>query len=336
MKLMLVLVCLWLSTGPAAADPLRGGGEDPMRGGNAADAAPSAPAEPQFVLPAILRPVVAAAVVAQTSLNKALQGRITALDGGKAPLGAEALGIIAIGFLYGIIHAAGPGHGKLVVGTYFASRRARLAHGLALSAAMSLTQAISAIVLVVVFALVLETSTRDLVDKTNWLETASYALIAVLGMVGGWRALRGGHACCAHGPEDGHEHHHHDHDHHDHHDHHHHAEPRAMRLREMAAAALAVGARPCSGAIILLVFTLAHGVLWVGIMATLAMAVGATITVSAASLGGMGVHALISGMADHHPRLADWTRRGTGLIGAATLTVVGLVMTVASVMQTGY
>lgn len=109
-----------------------------------------------------------------------------------------------------------------------------------------------------------------------------------------------------------HGHHHHDHDGHDHgHDHHHghdhrdhghshdhvqvhvHDEhcghshgPTPSELagpggwRRGLAAILTVGIRPCSGAILVLVFSLAQGLFWAGIAATLLMGLGTAITVA--------------------------------------------------------
>jgi len=113
----------------------------------------------------------------------------------------------------------------------------------------------------------------------------------------------------------GHHHHHHDaHDHHDHdhgHDHHHHDHGHAHAHHHHAhdhvhdehcghshgptpselagpggwrrgfAAILTVGIRPCSGAILVLVFALAQGLFWAGIAATLLMGLGTAITVAA-------------------------------------------------------
>jgi len=44
---------------------------------------------------------------------------------------------------------------------------------------------------------------------------------------------------------------------------------------------LAVGIRPCSGAILVLVFALAQGLFWAGIAATFVMGLGTAITVAA-------------------------------------------------------
>ena len=68
-------------------------------------------------------------------------------------------------------------------------------------------------------------------------------------------------------------------------------------------AIVAVGLRPCSGAILVLVFTLAQGLFWAGIAATFVMGLGTAITVAAiavtvtaADLGGRFAKARSYGM----------------------------------------
>ena len=89
----------------------------------------------------------------------------------------------------------------------------------------------------------------------------------------------------------GHDHHHHHHDHHDDghvHDEHagHSHGPAPAELagpggwRRGFGAILAVGVRPCSGAILVLVFALAQGLFWAGIAATFVMGLGTAITVA--------------------------------------------------------
>ncbi|MFX8381727.1 hypothetical protein ABTL77_20215, partial [Acinetobacter baumannii] len=56
--------------------------------------------------------------------------------------------ILGLSFLYGVVHAAGPGHGKTVVASYLVSRRETVMRGLMIGSAISLIQAVVAIVLV--------------------------------------------------------------------------------------------------------------------------------------------------------------------------------------------
>lgn len=88
------------------------------------------------------------------------------------------------------------------------------------------------------------------------------------------------HAHDAHG-------HHHDHGHvHDEHcGHSHGPEPAQLAgpggWQRGLTAVIAVGARPCSGAILVLVFALAQGLFWAGVAATFIMGLGTAITVAA-------------------------------------------------------
>ena len=85
----------------------------------------------------------------------------------------------------------------------------------------------------------------------------------------------------------GHHHHDHDHDHvHDEHcGHSHGPEPAQLAgpggWQRGLSAVFTVGIRPCSGAILVLVFALAQGLFWAGIAATFVMGLGTAITVAA-------------------------------------------------------
>ena len=106
----------------------------------------------------------------------------------------------------------------------------------------------------------------------------------------GPRAHDHAHHDHAHHGHHHHEHHHHDHHGHDHHDHasawgHAHApEPQELAgpggWKRGLSAIVAVGLRPCSGAILVLVFALAQGLFWAGIAATFIMGLGTAITVA--------------------------------------------------------
>ena len=105
-----------------------------------------------------------------------------------------------------------------------------------------------------------------------------------------------GHAAHAHHDHAHHDHAHHDHAHHGHdhancdHDHgsawsHAHApEPSELAgpggWTRGLTAIFAVGLRPCSGAILVLVFTLAQGLFWAGVVATFVMGLGTAIMVA--------------------------------------------------------
>jgi nickel/cobalt exporter len=217
--------------------------------------------------------------------------------------------LMGISFAYGVFHAAGPGHGKAVISSYLVANEETWKRGVALSFLSAMLQALVAVVVVGIAAALLGATAGTMTRTVWWIEIVSYALIAAIGVrllwVKGrgflreWAALRtpksvGAAATQAH-EHHHHEHHdhaHHDHDHaHDHHDHDDHsghshgptpdqlAGPGGWKRGLMAI--VAVGLRPCSGAILVLVFALAQGIFWAGIAATFVMGLGTAITVAA-------------------------------------------------------
>ena len=250
--------------------------------------------------------------------------------------------IILLSFAYGVLHAIGPGHGKFVVSTFLLSRRARILQGVVMSAAAAFVQALSAIMLVGGFVLVLRISAREVLDRAGSLELASYAFITLVGCSMIWDVATR-RACCARADEPDHHHdhaHNHDHDHdhdHDHaYDHHRHPEgaggTHPSGWLSVIATGAAVGVRPCSGAILVLLFTLANAILPVGIVATLAMGLGVAITVSVVSLTTLGVRrALAPGIGFLSAGARERASRAMAYGGAILITVFGLIQVVALV-----
>src|SRR6266566_4070876 len=215
--------------------------------------------------------------------------------------------LLAISFAYGIFHAAGPGHGKAVISSYLVANQETARRGIVLSFASALMQSLVAVAIVGVCAWLLNATAKTMCGAEKAIEIVSYALIAAFGARLVWtkgggfiRALQAPRPALAmaavghdHHHDHGHDHHHHDHHHHDHDDHvldehcgHSHG-PDPSELagpggwRRGFGAILAVGIRPCSGAILVLVFALAQGLFWAGIAATFVMGLGTAITVAA-------------------------------------------------------
>lgn len=222
--------------------------------------------------------------------------------------GTAAFGLIWLSFLYGIFHAAGPGHGKAVISSYLIADGSTIPRGIALSAISALIQAITAIAVVGVFAVLLGATSKAMGEAVRWLEVGAYALIVAFGL---WLAWRKGKAFFGAFSKKQHAHRHHDHaqDHGHHHDHvqahhvhdehcgHSHGpEPSELKgdnwLKRGLAAVFAVGLRPCSGAILVLAFALSQGIFYVGVIATLAMAAGTAITVAAIAIFAVGARGM--------------------------------------------
>ena len=264
----------------------------------------------QITLPAPLRPILAAVVEAQTKMNALMRAQLVKARDGQSL--RPALIIVLFAFLYGVAHAVGPGHGKVVIGSYFLTRRARVAQGIAMSATAALVQALSAIVLVGLLAAVLELSSAAIIDQAATIETISYGIIVVIGLWMAYGVLTGRQHDHGHG---------HDHAHgHDHE----HAKPKRSETWRMLATGAAVGLRPCSGAILVLLFCLANDIIWIGVIATFAMAMGVAITVAAVSLASLGVHRAAAAIGGRTKRIAETGYSVAALGGALLIALFGL------------
>ncbi|MFT6657146.1 DUF1007 family protein [Maritalea sp.] len=177
-----------------------------------------------------------------------------------------------LSFLYGVFHAAGPGHGKIVISSYMVANESELRQGILLSFATALMQSVVAVVFVLVAASVLRLTSFAMSDAAHWMAVTSYALVMMLGLWLIWRKLskQNHHA-------------HHDHEHDEGCDGHHTPEPgqfRGRSWREQLGLIMSVGLRPCSGALVVLAFALSQQLLLAGIAATFLMGLGTAITVS--------------------------------------------------------
>jgi ABC-type nickel/cobalt efflux system permease component RcnA len=252
---------------------------------------------------------------------------------------AAAWTLAALSFAYGIFHAVGPGHGKIVVTSYLLADERDVRRGVFIAFLSSFAQAATAIIAVGALAVILGLTHRAVADAVPLIERASFLLVIGLGATMLWRALRRSRHHHDHVHHAGHEHHH-DHDHeqdheHGHHGHAHMPTPQELRThddwRSMTAMILAVGLRPCTGAILVLLFALTQGAFLIGALSALAMSVGTAITVSS-----LAVLTLISkNVALEIASTTDspWTRRierGLEIGGGLFILLMGLMMMAGS------
>lgn len=208
--------------------------------------------------------------------------------------------LAGLSFAYGVFHAAGPGHGKAVMASYMIANERALKRGLVLTFLAAILQGVVAIAIVGVAAMVFNATAPRMTQAAQAIEMVSYGAVAALGAWLVWakggallRAFRasaptpalataGGapvpsrFSCDAIDPG---------------HVHtadcgHFHAPDPATLDKDFSwgsalATIVAAGARPCSGAILVLVFSLAQGVLLAGVGAVVAMSLGTALTTGA-------------------------------------------------------
>lgn len=239
-------------------------------------------------------------------------------------------------FLYGVLHALGPGHGKIVITTWLATHPSKLKSSIGLTLASSLLQGGVAIALVVVVLTLLQLPARQLHMSSFWLEKGSYALVGLLGVMLCWRALKKlsvllrkpkFKAFTPHHVHDercgcGHQH-----------------LPTQEQLqsgddwRARLMIILSMGMRPCSGAIMVLLFSKVIGVFSWGVVSALAMAAGTSLTITSLALLVHSFRQLAVRLSGHKApvlwRQVGWTT--LALAGGVILLVAAMTMWMSAV-----
>ncbi len=256
---------------------------------------------------------------------------------------SAALTLMALSFVYGILHAAGPGHGKAVVSAWLLANERQLKRGVMISFMAAFFQAITAVVLVSALLLTVSAAASTAKSMAIALEATSYGLIALTGLWLVWQAIRPRLvSIAAVSTAPAHDHlHHQEHVHAHHHDHHHdhdhgadcgcgHAHmPSAKDLDhpvdiwKAVTIAFAVGIRPCTGGILVLLFSSALGLYWAGVAATFVMALGTAITVSIIACLAVKSRDLALKYAGHNAVWLDRTAFGLKLMGGLFIACVG-------------
>jgi nickel/cobalt transporter (NicO) family protein len=262
--------------------------------------------------------------------------------------------LVTLSFTYGIFHAAGPGHGKAVISSYMIANETELKRGIVISFLSAMTQGLVAI-LAIGTAFFLLRGTGISVTKTTWgLEITSYLLIVLFGLNMLWRKLRSmrrkpaiaaglfddhDHSTCTHNnafafagaaggnrqqtfvcDSCGHSHG---------------ADPAMLKgerfgISEAWSAIIAVGLRPCSGALLVLTFSLLNGLYLGGLLSVFAMSVGTAITVATLATLAVTAKDVAVRIAGGGSRFGSFISNGIEILGALMVIVFGLMLLGAS------
>jgi ABC-type nickel/cobalt efflux system permease component RcnA len=260
---------------------------------------------------------IAAWLLAQQA---AFHRELSAAIGAVATDPAAMFALTGLAFAYGVLHAIGPGHGKAVIASYLVANETAMRRGMALSFGAAGVQALIALGIVGIIAGLMGGNAATMERTTAMIEQVGFAIILAMGL---WIAFRKARALIAPatvvaascGPECGH------------------AlggDPAVLArasTRDLVLTAIGAGIRPCTGAIILLVFALAKGLFLAGALSVTAMAIGTAIGTSLFALIAVKAKVialnLISGGTGRLRRLATLAEFLAGLalaaLGAALL-----------------
>jgi nickel/cobalt transporter (NicO) family protein len=216
------------------------------------------------------------------------------------------LTLMVIAFLYGVLHAAGPGHGKAVATFYLLSGGRKLVRGIFLGASIASLHGLSGIVLVLAVYFVLKRGIIGSLDAvTRTTELISYSLIAVLGAVLLIKSLISWYA--QHGSD---------------------GSNRRAGLEKKAqnplAMGLAVGMIPCPGVVLVMLFCLSMNMLGLGLLLAFFLILGMATTVSTVGVAALAGKNLALGALERRNKTVEILQHGIETAAALLVTALGL------------
>ncbi|MBB3541728.1 nickel/cobalt exporter [Rhizobium sp. BK176] len=276
--------------------------------------------------------------------------------------------LIGLSFAYGVFHAAGPGHGKAVISSYMIANEIELKRGVSISFVSAFLQGLVAIALVGGAWLVLRGTGITLTAATQAMEIASFLMVILFGcwllfrklrvltagmpnreamatssgpvsMMLDWKdneaqtqgssyafgeadALRAGHkfiagmACETCGQS-------------------HMPDPSLLgaekfNIREAWSAIIAVGLRPCSGALLVMTFSLLNGLYLGGVLSVIAMSLGTAITVAILATLAVIAKGTAMRLAGRGSAASVWIGNSIEILGALLVIAMGALLLGAS------
>jgi nickel/cobalt exporter len=241
------------------------------------------------------------AVEQQRGLQALLAGHIQAIRRGES---AALWILLALSAGYGFVHAVGPGHGKILVTGAALGTRATARRMAAIALAGSIAQGIFAIVLVYGAFLLFGATARGAVGLEAAMEPIGHLAVALVGAWliarGLWAGGRKSECGCGHDhgldPD---------------------AVERASSVREAAVLIAAMAARPCAGAIIVLVLAWRMDLALAGAAAVIFMGLGTaafTVLMAAVAVAGRDAALLSVGPVAAARRVAPALQVGAGVL----------------------
>ena len=166
---------------------------------------------------------------------------------------------LGLAFIYGMVHSLGPGHGKLLMSSYFLSEKPKLLEAPVLAFQISAIHIASAIVMVFLLNLTLDQVLTVGYEKAFWGKIISYSFTIFVGMLLLFKKIFANKL-----------------------------EESSISLNRIVLP-LAAGMVPCTGALLVLLYSMANNTLFMGVIMVIAIGLGIATTLTA-----LGIVTLIS------------------------------------------
>ncbi|SKC31515.1 nickel/cobalt efflux protein RcnA [Photobacterium piscicola] len=240
-----------------------------------------------------------------------------------------AYSLAGLSFLYGIFHSLGPGHGKMIVTTYLATNPAKIKASLVMTVVSAFVQALVAITLVSILLIFFKSSMRQVNDAADQFISYSFMAMLLLGAIVIYRSLKQAWQLRM---QQQHHNHNHNHNHGSEcgcgHKHFASADEinNATSLREYIVIIFSIGIRPCTGAILVLLFANMVGLYWLGVISAILMAVGTALTTSAIALLTLSGKKIVSRYLATNERQRTMTGIILKLFGGILLVLLAIIL----------
>jgi len=246
----------------------------------------------------------------QRTLNESLAAMTRSLQGSRTVGGLLLVALIS--FLYGMFHAAGPGHGKTIVSSYFLANNAKLRHSVAIGYLIAAVHSLTALsVVLVLYYLIRGLFSAGIEQANHYIQLVTFAVIAVLGgfmLVGRIR---------------GRAHHHHVHAAHP-------DNTPGVTLKSLVGIAVPAGVIPCPGAVAVILFALSLHMLGVSVLSVVSISVGMGVTISlTGALVILAKQGAMKALSEGDEKRGSRARRVVEIAGAGVLFAFGLVFFLA-------
>jgi ABC-type nickel/cobalt efflux system permease component RcnA/ABC-type uncharacterized transport system substrate-binding protein len=233
------------------------------------------------------------------------------------PFGPAFWMFLGFSFIYGIIHAIGPGHGKTVVCSYFLSNPGSFFSGALMGNVITFVHMGSAVVAVGVAYAVFSSGMGGFQEASRAIQPASYALLTLMGLFLAGKATRdvfkGGmlaEPSCSIHPDD---------------------VTRSVHIKKVLIVSFVTGLIPCPGAAVILAFSIGLNIFWTGVLALILMAIGMGLTTTLFAWAAVAARGVTLNLSGKNKKLFNWVYAGLSIAGAACIALFGAALFLGSI-----
>ncbi|MFC2060968.1 nickel/cobalt transporter [Elusimicrobiota bacterium] len=249
--------------------------------------------------PAIVRYFISKITPVQYSLRNNITDLVNNLKEKKSS--KTLLILIGIAFMYGLIHALGPGHGKVITFSYFLSKKSGIRKGVLLGNLIAFLQVSSAIVIIaVIYFIIKKAFLTTFEDMRRIIQLMSYALISLMGVFLFFRMLYN--------------------------------QKKESEKNfngndiNIIPIAVSIGVVPCPAAVIILLFSISVDMIMTGVVLSLFMAAGMAFTISFVGISTIFMRNNIENIFPKNDNVSKNIHMYAGLFGSFLIFLLGTVL----------